>query len=332
VRQGASWTAASHLQLTVAAAARPIPSSVGAPGVLAGERSWLVLAQTKVCPEQRPAGSERSGVVAVVDTASRQATASVTGVQHAVSTHPLSGVRDPAVQPSGVRSPGVVVQRVQRSAVRCPPVQRPAVRCSAVCCPPVRCPTVCCPPVRCPTVCCRPRRSGRVGLLPCSGGGVGDQGRGGRATLTTGTGGGPGAAGPSTARSMVEEAGTRATLRKSRWPVGGRWPTRAAGLGAGRGGRACPLSDQAGQAGVRSAPCGRLMCGHGSGLQREVAAPAAWLASSAGARPRWVVVAEPDARVGVPEGPGGGAGGDGRAAPARPKPAASAPGSLPAAL
>jgi hypothetical protein len=51
-----------------------------------------------------------------------------------------------------------------------------------------------------------------------------------------------------------------------------------------------------------------------------------------GGRPRWVVVAEPDARVGGPGGATGGAGGDGRAAPARPRPAANAPGSLPAVL
>jgi hypothetical protein len=46
VRQGAGWTAACHLQLTVAAVARPIGSSVGAPGVLAAERPWWLLAQT----------------------------------------------------------------------------------------------------------------------------------------------------------------------------------------------------------------------------------------------------------------------------------------------
>jgi hypothetical protein len=39
VRQVASWTAAYHLQLTVAAVARPIRGSVGALGVLAAERS-----------------------------------------------------------------------------------------------------------------------------------------------------------------------------------------------------------------------------------------------------------------------------------------------------
>src|SRR5512132_3355352 len=48
-----------------------------------------------VCPQKRPAGIGRSGVVAVVDPASRHATASVAGVQQAVSTHPVSasGIR-----------------------------------------------------------------------------------------------------------------------------------------------------------------------------------------------------------------------------------------------
>jgi hypothetical protein len=196
------------------------------------------------------------------------ATASVAGVQHAVSTHPGFGVRDPAVRPSGVRSPGVVVQSVRRSAVCCPPVQRPAV-----CCPSraVSSRLVSIPCGVQPSGVC-PRPSGRVRLLPCSGGGVGDPGRGGR------------------------DAGDAAEVAVGQ---GGSVATRAAGLGGGRGGRACPLSDQAGQAGVRSARRRRLRGGHGSGLQREVAALAAWLASS---RPRWVVVAEPDARVG---GPGG---------------------------
>jgi hypothetical protein len=140
VRQGASWTAAYHLQLTVAAVARPVRSGVGALGVLAAERSW-VARPDDVCPEQRPAGLERSGVVAVADPASRHATASVAGVQHAVSAHPVSasGIRlssRPVSGPLGWSS------EVRRSAGCCPPVR----------CPPVRCPPVRCPPVRCPAV------------------------------------------------------------------------------------------------------------------------------------------------------------------------------------
>jgi hypothetical protein len=131
----------------------------------------LVARPDDVCPEQRPAGIERSGVVAVIDTASSHATASVAAVQQAVSTHPAFGVRDPAVQPSGLRSPGVVVQRVQRSAVYCPPVQRPAV---------------CCPPVRCPAVWCLPRPSRTRPSPPMLRRWRWGPSRGGRATVTTG--------------------------------------------------------------------------------------------------------------------------------------------------
>jgi hypothetical protein len=260
VRQGASGTAAYHLQLTVAAVARPVRGSVGAPGVLAAERSWLLLAQTASARRSVQPVFERSGVVAVVDAASRHATASAAGV---------SSMRCPPIR---FRCPGSGCP-----AVRCPVTwgRRPEVRRSAVCCPPVRCPAVCCPPVRCPAVCCLPRRSGRVRLLPPQAVALGTQ---------------------------VEEAGTRATLPKSRWSVGGRWG-RAAELRAGRGGRACPLSDQAGQAGVRSAHRGRLRGGHGSRLQREVAAPPPGCRPRLGARPRCVVVADPGARVGGPGGP-----------------------------
>jgi hypothetical protein len=257
VRQGASWTAAYHLQLTVAAAARPIRGSVRAPGVLAVERSWWLLAQTasarrSVQPVSRGRASSPWSTLPAA-----KPRASVAGVQQAVPTHPVSA--------SGIRRSGRPVSGHlgssrasggRPSAVHPSSVQPSAVR-----------------PVRCPAVWCRPRRSGRVGLLHLR----------------------------RWRWDKVEEAGTRATLPKSRRSVGGRWPVadRAAGLGGGRGGRACPLSDQAGQAGVRSARRRRLRGGHGSGLQREVAALAAWLASS---RPRWVVVTEPDARVG---GPGG---------------------------
>jgi hypothetical protein len=203
--------------------------------------------------------------------------------------HPSGlGVRDPAAQPSGVRSPEVVVQRVRRSDG---------------CCPAVRCPAVRCPSVRCPAVWCLPRRSGRVRLLSLRRWRWGP-GRGGRATLTIGTGGGPCGCRAVDGSTTVAEAGTRATLPKSRWS-GGSVATRAAGLGAGRSGRACPPSDQAGQAGVGSARRGRLRGGHGCRLQREVAAAAAWLPSSG-----WVldhaVWSSPSLTAGWadPEGPG----------------------------
>ena len=102
-----------------------------------------------VCPEERPAGIARSGVVAVARPG-QQPSRSVGRRCPACGVHPSGiGVRDPAVRLSGVRSPGAVVQSVRRSAVCCPTVQRPAV-----CCPPVRCPAVWCLP---PSV--RTRRS-----------------------------------------------------------------------------------------------------------------------------------------------------------------------------
>ena len=94
MRQGASWMAASHRQLTVAAVARPVRPSVGA------SASLPLSGPGRCSPGRRlPGGAsspiESSGVVAVVDTASSHATASVAGVQHAVSTHPVSasGIR-----------------------------------------------------------------------------------------------------------------------------------------------------------------------------------------------------------------------------------------------
>jgi hypothetical protein len=256
VRRGASWTAAYHLQLTVAAVARPVPSGVDALGVLAAERSWWLLAQTTFARRSVQPGSRGRASSPWSTLPASHATASVAGVQHG-----------------------------------CPPI-------------PVRCPGSGCPAVRCLVTWGRPPAGPALGRLlstrPVSSRLVAapvrpdasvssmlrrwrwEPGRGGRATVTTGTGGGPGGCRAVDARSTVEEAGRRATLPKSRWSVGGRWRTRAAGLGAGRGGRACPLRDQAGQAGVPSARGGRLRGGRGSRLQREVAASAAWLPSSAG--------------------------------------------------
>jgi len=199
---------------------------------------------------------------------------------HAVSTHPVlaSGIRlsgrpvsghlGSSSRASGGRTAAVHPSRVQPSAVHPCGVQP-----SAVC----------------------PRRSGRVRLLPLRRW-RGDQVEVAGRPWPPEPVEAPVAAEPSTARSTVAEARTRARLPTSRWSVGVRWRTRAAGLGAGRG-------------------------------SRRVAA-----VIGLGARPRWVVVAEPDGRVGGPGGARGGAGGDGRAAPARPKPTASVPGSLPAAL
>jgi hypothetical protein len=179
-------------------------------------------------------------------------------------------------------------------------------------------------PVSAPSVRSRPSPS-------TSGGGVGDSGRAGRATVTTGTGGGPVAGGPATARrrSRRPGRGRRCRSRVGHWEGGGGpgppgWMRAAAAPAPERPGRPGRRAERPWRAAARWA--------------RERAAVRGWLHRTRGgrprlgARPRWVVVAEPDARVGGPGGATGGAGGDGRAAPARPKPAASALGSLPAVL
>jgi hypothetical protein len=304
MRRGASWTAAYHLQLTVAAVARPVRSSVGALGVLAAERSWLLLARRSV----QPVSSGRAS------SPCRHCQQASHGVGRRCPPirfrRPGSGC--PAVR---VRSPGVV-PRVQRSAVCCPPVQRPAV-----CCPPVRCPPrpVSSRRVSAPSVRTRPSppilRRWRWG-----------PGRGGRATVT---------------QEWVEpwwRPGRRRLDRRSRRPGRGRRCRRRVGQGRS-------VADPG-----RRVGCGprrpRLPTGRpgrpGRRAERPSRAAARWAREQAaargcrsgrvagvlglGARPRWVVVAAPAVRVGGPGGATGRAGADGRAAPARPKPAASAPG------
>jgi hypothetical protein len=124
VRRGASWT--YHLQLTVAVVARP----------------------DGVCPAERPADIQRSGIVALVDPARTPATASVagrcpaSGVPHPVSSSGIRRSSRPVSSPSGVRSPGFVVQ-VSGGPVAC----GPPVRCPALWCPPGQRPAGWCPPV-----------------------------------------------------------------------------------------------------------------------------------------------------------------------------------------
>jgi hypothetical protein len=102
VRRGASWTAAYRRQLTVAAVARPVRGGVGAPGVLAAERSWWLLAQT--------ASAQRS-------------------------VQPVSGGR--ASSPWSTRPAGTPRRRSPVSSRRCPPIRsrRPGSGCPAVRCP-----------------------------------------------------------------------------------------------------------------------------------------------------------------------------------------------------
>jgi hypothetical protein len=234
VRRGASWTADHHLQLTVAA----VVGSVLV--VLAAELSWLVGRPDGGCPVERPAGIQRSGVVAVVGKARTPAMASVAGPRPACGLHPSgpsSGVQ--RVQPSSVRPSGV--QRVQRPPVRCP----------AVWCPAVWCPPVWCPPVRWSAGCCPPRPSGRVRLIPprrwrCGPGRCGWQPAPQERVevpvgVTPWSGSVDGRAGPDAARLPGSRVG--------QW---GRWRTRA-GLGAG-GGRASPAGGPGG-AGRRAERC-----------------------------------------------------------------------------
>ena len=248
--------AAYHLQLTVAAVARPIHGSVDAPGVLAAERSWWCSPRRRL-PGRASSRSRAVGRRRRVDPASRHATASVAAVQQAVSTHPgsASGIRLSSRPVSGHLGWSSSGSGARPSAV--PPS---GVRPCGVC----------------------PRPSGRVRILPRSGGGVGNSGRAGRTTVTTGTGGGPWGcraidgsidgpggrdAGDAAAVALVSGRSVADPGRRvGCWPRRPRLPAER----PGRPGRA------------RSAPRGRLRCGHGSRLQREVAAPAAWLPSSAG--------------------------------------------------
>jgi hypothetical protein len=245
VRRGASWTAAYHRQLSVAAVARPVGGSVGALGVLAAARSVLVVARPDgVRPEERPAALERSGVVAVVDPASSHARRRSPVSTHAVSTHPVSA--------SGIRLSSRPLSGHLGSSSSGSGARPSAVHPSTSAVHPVRCPAVWCLPLSVRTRPSPPMlRRWRWG-----------PGRAGRATLTTRTGGGPGGCravdGSSNGRGG-REPGDAADVALVR----GRWlADPGAGVGAGRGGRACPLSDQAGQADARSAPRRRVRGGH----------------------------------------------------------------------
>jgi hypothetical protein len=108
-RRGLATSGATE-PLTVAAGGRP-GRARGAPS---SPCCWAVLVGARphgVCPAERPAAIQRSGVVAVVDNPRTPAVASVAGPRPPCGVHPSgSVVRDPAVQPSGVRSPGFIVR------------------------------------------------------------------------------------------------------------------------------------------------------------------------------------------------------------------------------
>jgi hypothetical protein len=269
VRRGASWTAAWHLQLTVAAVSGPVLV------VLATARSWFVGRPDGGCPAERPAGTQRSGVVA--------------GPRPGCP--PIRFRRPgPAVQPSSVQPPGV--QRVWcparpvSSASGVQPVWCPAVRCPAGCCPAVRCPAGCCPPRSVRTRPSRPTPGGggdqveavgnrhhRNGSSPAglprlgaarwtaeqAGRGRGCRGRVGQWGSVADPGRGVG--GWRRRRLTAERPGRPGRRAERPWLAAGLWARERA---AARGGRTCCMA----------------------------------AALGLGGRPRWVVVVGPAARVG----------------------------------
>jgi hypothetical protein len=80
----------------------------------------------------------------------------------------------------------------------------------------------------------------------------------------------PVAAAPSSGSVNGRGLDDRGRRYRGRALVGGVSAADPAGLGEGGGGRACPLPDQAGQAGVRSARGWRLRCGHGAGCSARL--------------------------------------------------------------
>ena len=288
MRQGASWTAAYHRQLTVAA--WPGPSIA----------AWVPPASLRLrgpdccSPRRRLPGGASSRYREV---GRRRRGRPCQQARHGVGrrcpaggVHPSGfGVRDPAVQPSGVRSPGVV-QRVRRSAVCCPPVRCPAVRCPAVWCPAVWCPP--------PSV--RTHPSG-----PPAGRGVWGQADAARQPAPWERGPGPLWAAPSS--SGLGRRPSRPGPRRRR--RGHAWSAGLSGADPGRVGcgRRPPLTLASGQA--RPA-CGAPVAGggavgHGRRRQREVAAPTRGCRPRMGGRPRCVVVVAPAAGVDGPGGPMG---------------------------
>jgi hypothetical protein len=208
VRQSASWTAAYHRQLTVAAGPDPsiaagVPSvslQVSGPGGCSPRQRLPGGASSRSrgvgrCRRGRPCQQPRHGV-------GRRCPAG--------GVHPSGfGVRDPAVRPSGVRSPGVVVHRVR-------PLGRPLSTRPVSSCP-VSTRAVSSRLLSAlvgPDASVSPLRRWRWG-----------PGRGGRATLTTRTGEGPGgcrAVDGSINGRGGRDASDAAHLALDEWEVGSR--------------------------------------------------------------------------------------------------------------
>jgi hypothetical protein len=302
VRRGASWTAAYHLQLTVAAEARPVRSSVV-------PSSYVLLSGQALSPWSTLPGRRR-GVGHRCPAGGVHSAGSSSGIR--LSSRLVSG-------PPGVRSPRVVVRgpaicpaavltrpALWRPPVRCPPVHPSGVQPSAV------------HPL-CPVASVSSHlRRWRWGPGP----GAGNRHHSNRSRS-------PVAAAPS--GGWVDG---RAALRAgdAAWGRGlvSRGSVADPGRGGGRGRRPrVPAARPGRPAGVRSARGWRRRWGRASRLRRELAAPAGWLPSRAG----WATTVG-GGRGGGPSGwpPARMPAGDGGAAPARPRLAAGAPGRLSAAL
>jgi len=278
---------------------------------LLGSGPGLLLAQTPAQPSVQRASS--AGTVAVLDTARMPAMASVAGPRPSMRCPPIRfrrpGPGGPAL--SGVRP------------VRCPVawfvVQDP-VSGRLLSTRPVSSPLVSAPVGPDASV-WSPIRWWRLGIGRC-----------GKATRATGTGSGPGGLpGRRAARVDGEQARTGATPPRSRM-VGG-----AVGGGSGPGRLRAAAGLDAGLPGQARPACGPPVAGGGAvgtgaGRSRGCRTAARLPSSGWVGRPRCVVVVAPAARVDGPGGADGLAGGDGRAAPARPRLAASVPGLPPTAL
>jgi hypothetical protein len=299
MRRGAGWTAGYHLQLTVAAVARPVHSR------MVPSSSVLLRVPGRRRPSRRLPGGAASGA------SSAQASSPWStlpgrrrGVGHrcpACGVHPAGScprsgcpaVWCPAPPVSGHPGSSSGIRRSGRPLSTRPSVQPSAVR-------PTR--PVSSRPLstRCPdaSVCSHLRRR-RWDQVQAAG-----------RPVTTATGRGPdGLPRRRAAGSTAEEAwGRAAPPEVVRWSVGCRWRTRAGPGGAGGGDRACRLRDQAGQVGVRSVRGWRPAPGAGGRPRRELAVAAAGLVSSG-----WVGTTVSGGRGGGPSGrpPARGASGDG---------------------
>jgi hypothetical protein len=138
LRRGASWTAAYHVQLTVAAVARPVRSSMVPPRTPCC-RAVLGLLLTQTVSARRslqPASSVGRRRGRQCQDASRGVGRRSVSSMRCPTTHPgSSGVRlsgRPVSSQSGVRSPGVVVRGPAVRPVCCPPVQPSGVQPSGV--------------------------------------------------------------------------------------------------------------------------------------------------------------------------------------------------------